>query len=172
MINKNHKTTGFTLIELLLYVGIVSVILLSISVFLSILLQSNIKNQTVNEVEQQGSQVMQIITQAVRNADIINSPATGASAPSLSINTITAGNNPTVFDISSGTFRIKEGAAATISLTNSRIIVSGLSFSNLSRTSTPGTIRIQFTLTHINPEGRNEYSFNKTFVTSATLRQP
>lgn len=165
-------THGFTLIELLLYVSIASIMLLVTSLFLSTLLQSRIKNQTIAEVEQQGLQVMQIVTQAVRNTDTINSPAQGASAASLSLNTYTVGNNPTVFDLSSGTIRIKEGAAAVIPLFNSRLTASALTFQNLSRTSTPGTVRIQFTLTHVNPEGRNEYSFTKTFIGSATLRQP
>lgn len=164
--------SGFTLIELLLYVAISGVILLVISLFLQTLLESRIKNQTIAEVEQQGLQVMQLITQTVRNADTINSPATGAGAPTLSINTHTGANNPTVFDLGSGAIRIKEGVGAVIPLTNSRITASALNFQNLSRASTPGVIRISFTLTHVNPEGRNEYNFSKTFYASASLRQP
>jgi len=164
--------SGFTLIELLLYVAISSVILLATSFFLQTLLESRIKNQTIAEVEQQGLHVMQIINQTLRNADIIDSPALGTSAASLSINTYTPTNNPTVFDLAGGAVRIKEGTASVVPLTNSRITASGLTFQNLSRTSTPGTIRIQFTLTHVNPSGRNEYNFSKTFTGSATLRQP
>lgn len=163
---------GFTLIELLLYISISSIILLSISLFLSILIKSRVKNQTIAEVEQQGLQVMQIITQTVRNSTTINSPAQGVSDTSLSINTIVPANNPTVFDLSSSAIRIKEGTAAVIPLINSRVAASGLSFSNLSLTGTPGTVRIQFTLTNINNVGTNEYSFAKTFIGSATLRQP
>lgn len=164
--------SGFTLVELLLYVSIASIMLLITSLFLATLLQSRIKNQTIAEVEQQGLQVMQLMTQTVRNADTINSPGSGASAATLSVNTISAGNNPTVFDFASGVIRIKEGAAAVVPLTNSHLTASSLSFSNLSRASTPGTIRIQFILTSVNPTGRNEYSFTKTFIGSATLRQP
>lgn len=167
-----HSNQGFTLIELLLYVAISGVILLVISLFLQTLLESRIKNQTIAEVEQQGLQVMQLITQTIRNADTINSPAIGASAATLSINTYTAGNNPTVFDLSSGVIRIKEGVGSAIALTNARITASALNFQNLSRVSTPGTIRISFTITHSNPAGRNEYNFSKTFYGSASLRQP
>ena len=169
---RNIKQKGFTLIELLLYVGISSVMLLAISVFLSTLLQSRIKNQTIAEVGQQGLQVMQLITQTVRNADVLNSPLQGASASSLSLNTYTAGNNPTVFDLSGGAIRITEGATAAVILSNTRVTASALTFQNLSRANTPGTIRIQFTITHVNTEGRNEYQYTKTFVGSATLRQP
>lgn len=163
---------GFTLIELLLYVAATSIMLLAISIFISILLQSRVKNQTIAEVEQQGLRVMQLITQTGRNAEAITSPAIGASASSLTLDVIPAASDPTIFDLVSGIIRIKEGAGSAIALTNTRVTASALTFQNLSRASTPGTVRIQFTLTHSNPEGRNEYAFAKTFTGSATLRQP
>ncbi|MBI2645179.1 prepilin-type N-terminal cleavage/methylation domain-containing protein [Candidatus Uhrbacteria bacterium] len=162
---------GFTLIELLLYVTISSVLLLVISAFLSSLLQSRVKNQTIAEVEQQGVQVMHIITQTALNAQSITSPTQGMSVSSLTLNVTATTSDPTIFDLSNGAIRIKEGAANAISLTNSRITASALTFQNLSRSATPGTVRIHYTLTHLNPSGRNEYDFTKTFVSSATLRQ-
>ena len=169
---KLQANSGFTLIELLLYVAISSVMLLITSLFLQTLLQSRIKNQTIAEVEQQGLQVMQLITQTARNAEVITAPAPSASDQSLTLDVITAANDPTVFDLSDGAIRIKEGAGAVIPLTNSRIIASAITFQNLSRANTPGSIRIQFTLTNVNPEGRNEYNFTKIFTGSAALRQP
>ncbi len=152
-IKKNQKKSvvqrGFTLVELLLYVSIIGAIVLSVAGFLSLLMQSRVKNQTISEVEQQGIQVMQIITQTGRNAGSINFT--------------------TAFDLSGGVIRINDGSGP-VALTNSRVTASGLTFQNLSRAGTPGTIRIQFTLTHINPSGRNEYDYNKTFYGTATLR--
>ncbi len=170
---KNIKPQqGFTLIELLLYVAISGVMLLITSLFLQILLESRIKNQTIAEVEQQGLQVMQIITQTTRNAEAITSPAIGASGSSLTLDVITSASDPAIFDLISGAIRIKKGTDSPVSLTNNRIMASALNFQNFSRAGTPGTIRISFTLTHINPEGRNEYNFSKTFYSSASLRQP
>ena len=139
------KNKGFTLIELLLYVSIIGAMILSISGFLSLLMQSLVKNQTISEVEQQGVQVMQIITQTGRNATDINFT--------------------TAFDLSAGTIRQN-----SIALTNSRVVASSLTFTNLSRTGTPGAMRIQFTLAHVNPSGRNEYDYSKTFYATSTLR--
>lgn len=164
----NHK--GFTLIELLLYVSIVGSMILSVSAFLPLLMQSRVKNQTISEVEQQGVQVMQVATQTVRNAIAINTPAQGLSTTSLSVNVVDPAKSPIVFDLSSGVIRIKEGSSAPVSLTNSRVVVSSVSFQNLSRTGTKGTVRIQFVVTHINPEGRQEYNFSKTFYGTATIR--
>ncbi|MDD5416183.1 MAG: type II secretion system protein [Candidatus Daviesbacteria bacterium] len=161
---------GFTLIELLLYVSIIGVVILSIAGFLFILMQSRVKNQTIAEVEQQGIQVMQIITQTGRNAQAITLPAVGSSSASLTFDVVTVANDPTIFDLDNGVICIKEGTGSAVSLTNSRISASGLTFHNLSRTGTPGIIRIQFTLTHINSSGRNEYDFSKTFYGTASLR--
>jgi prepilin-type N-terminal cleavage/methylation domain-containing protein len=166
------RNAGFTLIELLLYISIASVILLATSVFLSLLLQARIKNQTVAEVEQQGLQVMQLVTQTARNAEAITAPVPSVSASALTLNVITVASDPTVFDLSGGAVRVTEGVGSAVALTNPRVIASGLSFTNLSRAGTPGTVRVQFTLTHANPEGKNEYAFSKTFIGSATLRQP
>ncbi len=163
---------GFSLVELLLYTSISAIMLLTISLFFSMILESRIKNQTIAEVEQQGLQIMQIITQTARNAETITSPSQGTSASSLTLDVITASNDPTILDLSGGAIRIKEGAGAVIPLTNSRVTASNLLFQNLSRPNTPGTIRISFVLTHINPENRNEYNFSKIFYASASLRHP
>jgi len=167
---KIKKNKGFTLIELLLYIAISSIILLITSLFLSTLLESRVKNQTISEVEQQGVQVMQIITQTIRNGDIVNSPTAGTSSASLSLNTFTPANNPTVFDLSSGVIQIKEGTSTVIPLTNSKVTASSLSFLNLSRSSTPGVVQVSFTISYLNLSGRNEYSFTKNFIGSASLR--
>lgn len=166
----NNYQKGFTLTELLLYISIVGAVILSISGFLFLLMQSRVKNQTISEVEQQGIQVMQLVTQTGRNAEAITSPAVGTGSASLTLDVITAVSDPTIFDLSGNAIRIKEGTGSAIPLTNSTVTASGLTFQNLSRAGTPGTIRIQFTLTHINPSGRNEYDFSKTFYGSATLR--
>ena len=170
IISVKNTQKGFTLIELLLYIGIASIMLLVTSVFLSTLLQSRVKNQTIAEVEQQGAQVMQIITQSIRNAENINFPSQGASASLLSLDVFNSSDDPTVFDISGESVRATEGVLPAVFLTNSRITASDLIFQNLSRDNTPGIIRIQFTFTHINTEGRNEYDYQKTFYTSASLR--
>lgn len=165
------KQRGFTLVELILYVALTSLILFSVSTFLSSTMESRVKNQTIAEINQQGIQVMQIITQAIRNADSIISPGIGTQAGSLTLGTYTPSLNPTLFDVASDAIRIEEGTGATL-LTNNRVIASGFTVKNLSRAITPGTIQIQFTLSYLNTVGRNEFNYSKTFTGSATLRHP
>lgn len=167
----NYKLTkGFTLVELLLYVALVSSVVLVISVFFATVLPLRAKNQTIDEVEQQGRQTMQAILQSVRNAENINSPALGTGASSLSLQSLTAGLNPTIFDLSSGAIRITEDAGSAINLTSPTVTASDLTFYNYSRSGTPGNIRVVFTLTRVNTGGRNEYDYSKTFYGSASLR--
>jgi len=166
----NQKRKGFTLLEILLYAGIAAVILSTASFFFILMLKSRVENQTAAEVEQQGIQMMQIITQTARNAQGINSPAAGASAGSLSLALADSAKNPTVFDISASILRIKEGSDPVVVLNSPNVTVTNLTFTNLSRTGTKGTVRIQFTLAHINPGAREEYEYAKTFYGSASLR--
>ncbi len=162
---------GFTLVEMILYVAICSILLATISIFLSFLLGARVRSQSITEVNQQGFQVMNLITQTIRNGRSIEVPSIGTSSTTLSITTGNALLNPTVFMLSSSTVRIKEGSSSVLPLTNSRITVSNLLFENVSSiSSVEKIIRISFTVNSVNAGGRSEYSFSKSFSGSATLR--
>lgn len=162
---------GFTLLELLLYTSLVGILFMSLTSVSVLIFQSRVKNQTIAEVEQQGVQAMQIITQSIRNTENITSPAVGTSAPSMTLDLIGTVNDPTVIAESGTALQITEGVIPAVSLTSSKVSVSNVSFNNISRTSTPGIIKIQFTISYINSSGRNEYDFSKTFYGTAALRQ-
>ncbi len=170
VIRKNN-TKAFTLIELVLYLAMISGIMLTISYSLATLLEARIKNQAIAEVNQQGQQVLQIITQISRNSIAIRLPVPQSSSNAMTL-TVPNPNDPTIFTLVSNAIMISEGGGTQIPLTNGRVVVSDLSFRNLTRTNTPGTVKIQFTLTHLNPENRSEYAFSKTFYGTATLRFP
>jgi Tfp pilus assembly protein PilW len=164
---RNSLTTqnGFSLVELILYVGLMSFILVTIGGLLTIVLQSANKNQAITEVNQQGLQVMQIMTQSIRNSKQINAPLTGNSGSSLSVNTTNISTTPTIFLLSSGVVQMTEGFNSAIPLTNSQVRVSNLSFKNLAN-----SVRIQFTIQSVNPTNRNEFSYQETFYDTANLR--
>jgi len=167
---KHKNYNGISFIELIIYIAIMSIILLSIGAFIASNRKLEKNNQAINEVEFQGTQLVRLITQAVRNSATINSPAAGSSAASLSVNTDTAGNNPTVFDLSSGKLRIKEGAAAAINLNSDQIQIANLSFKNLANTSTKGIVYIKFDVSYTNPGNIPELTYQKTFYVSAQER--
>lgn len=166
-----EKNKGFTLIELMLYVSLAAIILLLISLFLTTVLQARIKNQTVYEVEQQGSQILENVSGVIRNAKNINLPTAGNSSPIISLATVDGLKDPTIFSLSGNTLTIKEGIGSVINLSSNRVSIDSLTFTNISRTGTPGSIRVILTLSHVNAANRNEYEFNQTFYETVSLRQ-
>lgn len=173
--SKNKKRTdfakGFTLIELLLYVGIASVILLVISLFINMLLQSRVKNNAIAEVEQQGSQAMYTILRVARNANSVTSPTIGLTGNTLTLTVPSPALTPSVVSLSNGELSLVEGINQPASLVNDSVTVSSLLFENLSQPGTVGTVRVSFVVTYKNPSGRNEYDFEKTFYGSATINK-
>lgn len=172
MIRLFRSQKGFSLVEMILYVAISSVILLALSLFLTSLLSSRLKSQSISDVNDQGLQIMQMVTDSVKNARSVDFPSIGATSTSLSITVADPLLSPTVYDIASGTVRIKEGSNTLIPLTNSHVTVSSFVFQNISSTSsTDRVVRFSFTIDHNNQNGRNENTYTKSFSGSATLRQ-
>ena len=164
-----QKQNGFTLIETVIYVGIAT-ILLSLIVSLYYDMQSaRLKQQSIAEVEGQGLATLTLMTQTIRNAQVITVPATSTSATSLSVTTYLASTTPTIFDVSAGVLRVKEGAGAVVPLTSTQVYVSALTFQNLSRPLTSGTVKFQFTLQHATTTQQFDSTYAKTFYGSATL---
>jgi len=143
------KNKGFTLIELLLYISLSSIIIFITAMFLMTLLEVRVKNQTIATVDQEGNQAMSIMTQSLRNATAINSPAVAGQGSTLSLTTGVAGKDPTIFTLSSGVITMQEGASAAVPLTSNLVVISNLNFRNLSRPDTPGNVDITFTVDHI-----------------------
>ncbi|HSX18142.1 MAG TPA: type II secretion system protein [Candidatus Saccharimonadales bacterium] len=168
VLKKRQK--GFTLIELLLYVAIVGSLLVAVSVFFTTTVDARIKNQSIMEVNDQGLNAIEYITETIRNSSSITSPAAGASAATLTLSVPTAGLSPTVFSLSGTTLQVKEGAGAAVTLTNGKVQISALSFKNLTKSGTKGIIQISFTISRVNTAGRNPYDYQKTFIASAALR--
>jgi prepilin-type N-terminal cleavage/methylation domain-containing protein len=170
--NAARQQQGYTLIELLLYVAIVGALLTGVTFFYSTVASARVKNQTISEVNSQGVAAMDYLTQTVRNATAITVPAVGASGASLTLTVPTAGLSPTVFSLTGTTpiaLQVKEGAAAALPLTNDDVQISGLTFKNLSRASTPGVVQISFVIGRVNPSNINEFDYQKTFTSTAEV---
>jgi prepilin-type N-terminal cleavage/methylation domain-containing protein len=170
MTMKTLGQKGFTLVELILYIAIASMIVVFASVFIHNLLESKTKNQAILEVEEQGVQTLNLVTQTIRNAQSLNSPAAGELSSELSLAVDDAAKSPTVLDVSQKTLRIKEGDSEAVPLTSNRVWVDEIRFRNLSRDGTPGIVRIEFTLSYASSGQSQAYQYSKTFYASAALR--
>jgi prepilin-type N-terminal cleavage/methylation domain-containing protein len=164
------RQSGYTLIELLLYVALIGILLTAVVGFFTMTADARVKNQTINEVNDQGVFAIDTITQSLRNATSITAPSTGASGGQLTIVMPTSAISPTIFNLSGTTLQIKEGTNTAVSLTNSKVQIIAFSVKNLSRPSTPGIAQISLTLARVNGSGRNEYEYTKTFTASVAIR--
>jgi len=160
---------GFTLIEFLIYIAIVSSILVLISGLLWNIVFGNIKETAYQEVQQNGRFALTKISQEIKKAIGINSPSPGNSANSISLVMANPNLNPTIFDLADGKLRISQGTNPPIELTTDEVIVSNLKFTNLSYEATPGTIRIEMTISHLNPANRMEYQASIDLKTTVSL---
>lgn len=169
--DKNKPLSGFTLVELLLYIAISSAMITVIITFLFTLMQTRIKNQTMAEVEQQGAQIVQLITQLTRNAEGITDPTEGSAGETLTLDVINPDNDPTIFSVDEGVLQLKEGDNDPIAITSPMVYVSDLEFSNFSKPNTPGTIKVSFTLSRISFDDSVEYNYSENFYGSISIRR-
>lgn len=156
---KNNSQRGISLVETIVYVAIFSVFMIGLAQFSSTLHSARIQSQEKLEVNDQGTQAIALITQTLRNATLLSSPTAGASASSSSL----TATIPVVFSESSGVLYVTENGGSPIALTNNKVTVSNINFSNLTTSGAPNIIQIRFTLSGDN--------YTKEFYGSATLRK-
>jgi hypothetical protein len=113
---------------------------------------------------------MQKITQTIRDAEIINTPSAGNTDTSISIGMSTPADNPTIINFSGGNVTIKNGAAAPININSNTVIVTGLTFTNLTPAGGKGTVRLALTVSSINPDGVKNLSYTQTLYATATIK--
>lgn len=158
---------GMSLVETLIYVAIFSIFVVGLAGFSNSLGSARLHSQVVFEVNDQGSHAIKTITQTLRNAIQVNSPTIGTGGTSLSVVTHSPASSPTVFSESGGVLYVTEGSGSPVALTNNKVVVSNIAFSNLSRPNTPPIIKIHFMLTGIS--AKDPYSV--TFDGSGALRK-
>lgn len=155
---------------MILYIGLLSVIVFATSQVLITLLESREKARVIAEVESEGAYVMELMTQTVRNAEAVTLPAAGGSASSLTLDVVTAGDDPTVFAVSSGALTITEGVSSAVNVTSSQVTVDTFTVETLTTAGSYGSVRITLTLSYNGSATRNEYDYTETFTTTATIR--
>lgn len=170
MMSSLKKIKAFSLVETLLYIAIVSTIVVALTSFLSVNQNTAARNQTINEVEQQGAQTLELITQTIRNSTSITGPVVGTPGSTLTIVVADGAKSPTIFDLSSGAIRIKEGAGAAFNITSNRVTASALTFTDLKPGTQKDSIKIQFTLTYNNPDSKQVFNYTQTFYATADDR--
>jgi hypothetical protein len=160
------KNYGFTLFEVILYVSILSTMVFGIGSFVNLVSQVRARSQTMAEVDAQASEIIQNMTQIIRNSNSISSPLIGENQ--ISLNLIDKDNNSAIFSLDGDKVMVDYGTGTTF-LNNDRVFVEDLLFKNLSRQGTPTIIQINFTISYKNNSENKNYDYSKTYVASASL---
>ena len=166
-----HRKTfkAYTLIEVLVYVGLTSSLMIVIVSLVTFLLQNRVKSQTINEVESQGTILMQQLSKIIANARGIDMPVSGTSLNSLSLDVYNSSNDPTVISVNGSELQITEGTLAPITLTSNKVLISQVNLISSGAGTTNGSIKISFTLSYNNPGNLQEFNYQQNFYGSASI---
>jgi len=162
---------GFTFVEIILYIGMVSIFIVVLASFIGFFTQAKTKSSTIEEVNQQGMFLSEVIGQLIRDSDTITSPAKTQSACVLILgSTKFPTRSPIKVELLSGKIIVTESTGLPIQLSSDRVTISTLDFTNLSQATTMGNIGYRFTITYTNPSGKSEFNYTQTFYGSTTTR--
>jgi hypothetical protein len=165
---KNQK--GFSSIEMIVYIAVFAVFVGTLMSFLLNINNTRMHAQIMLEVNDQGASLMRTLTTTIKGTTAINYPGTGASSGTISVNTTSPGTTPTIFSANGEALFITEGANAAVALTNNKVKITNLTFNNVSRVGTPGTIQIRFTISNTADKLSAYEQYSADFYGSASLR--
>lgn len=163
-------SNGFSMVEMIVYIAIFSMFVGALVTFALNINNSRAHNQIILEAKGQGADLMRRLTTTIEGATLINTPGTGLSSGVLSINTTSSETTPTIFSGNGEVLFITEGVSEPVALTNNKVWVKDLVFTNVSHAGTKGIIQIRFTITNSSAitDPNQQYSIN--FYGSSAIR--
>lgn len=167
---------GFTLIEIILYIAIIAVFLVSVSYFALEILSGKAKVQASQEVQQNVRFVLEVMTQKIRGSENgidVEDSNFGSHPGRLHLEMGTGSSDDIIFYLDSSRLVMQEGTdgeATSNYLTSDEVSVDNLVFTNLSETGTPGNIKIDLTVSFVNPSGAKQFEASTNIETSISLR--
>ncbi len=167
MMHLVHRRPGTTLVELLIFLGILSIVAGITLPILFASTENKLLQQTISVVEQNGTQVVQSATYAIRHAERILSPAPGQTGSFLSLQSGDEDLNPTIIGVLSGAVVIiKRAVKETVS--TAQVGVLDFEVRNTSVSETRPSVLITFTLSRT-IRLQQPHSYTQTFEKLATL---
>lgn len=138
-----HRRHGTTLIELIIFLAVLSLVIATALPLLFSTTENRLLQQTISIVEQNGTQIMQNATLAIRNAERIVSPATSETGSLLVLQMGSGSINPTIIANSGGVvIIIKRSTREDVS--TEQVAVQDFTFRNTSASDTRQSVEISF----------------------------
>ena len=185
---KNSSQTarlGFTFLEIILYLGITSVVLLSILQIGQNFIVSNVKAERQRSISENGRLAFHQLTLKIRGADDVT---VGSSTFNIHPGVLTldypGSGTDVIFDtylksvtLNNGTsvtlrkLRMKDGGASYQDVTNDEVDVTRFVVRNLTQSTEPKNIQIELTLQTLNTTGDPDYDLVLPLETAISLRK-
>lgn len=158
---------GATLVELLLFVTLAAMMAGTIIPLMFNTTESRQRQDAIAVVEQNGAQVLQVMTQAIRSAERVLDPPIGGTGIILALQTDSGATNPTIIAHYSGSIIMVEGRERRV-LTSSLVGVTHFVIDNTSVDSEKQSVAIAFGLRRV-IRLMNPLTYNSQFDTVVTL---
>ena len=170
---------GITLIELLIYIGIVSLVLVVSISYAWTVIRDQHKQQLEAEVNYVGNFILDNIIHSTQRAQsfdaniyatnpgkiILNNPTDPQTTIDTYSKSITLGSQ----NITITKLRLTELGGTANDMTSDRVNVNNFLITNLS-TAGAQTIKIDLTVSAVNPENLKQYEATKSWSVTATIR--
>ena len=155
---------GFTLIEILVYIGVLSIITLSLSYFIIWSIHSANKIETMREVLYNERRASEIMAHEIREAKSVSSSTT---ATYLSLEK----TDGTFIDfyLASSTLYQKEGLGNPVALTSAQVEIKNLEFKQVISSTTP-SVQITLQIDYKNPLSLPQYQSSINATSTVCLR--
>lgn len=139
---RNQSKRGLTIVELIIYMGILSILLVTLTDIFSSIVNVRIESEASSAVEQDGDFILSRFMYDISRAQSITSPSLGSTANTLQI---VVGGVTYTYSLSSSNLQIvnNNGTDVLNSLNSS---VSNLTFTQLGKSGGKNSIQINYTV--------------------------
>lgn len=141
---KNNQ--GFTLIETIIYIGLLAIILVFLVAFFQ---QTTFVKAKINERLDNldnAQYALDRLTWYLQNSLEVKEPLAGQSANQLVVNSLVSDKNPIKFFIDNGQLKMQIADESAENLTNNRLEVQAINFSNQGFVNQPAIVQITMTV--------------------------
>ncbi len=166
---------AFTLVEALVYIAILSVIILSVSVFFVWAIRSDVKARVMREVVYNAERAMAVMVYEIKEARGIYTPTGVFDGHPGQLSLVTpkylpAGETESYLDfyLCDSRLCLKKESQEPIVITSENVEITNLIFSEIMSGKAP-SVRINLTVDYINPGQKEEYSASISLQSAVSL---
>lgn len=157
--------------EILVYMGLLSIIILTISLFVHWSIYSHTRAKAMREVSDNGREAMRLMIHEIQEAEGIYTPNTTSAQLSLETKKyLPEGEETTYIDfyVCEKKLCFKKESQDPVALTSDNLEINNLVFTQVG--TNPPSVQIELTLNYKNPQDRPEYRVSIDLTSAASLR--